>query len=215
MHRNRKLKRIILSALSVAFISLLAAYILSGHDRALRILPVTPFIALSGLPVPEIPARAADLVHAAAPSGREQTARDVLLAVATLARPGVLPYVVSAICHTNPEVAGITVATAIELQPGDVLIFSKAAVCAAPARAEQITFSACQAAPRSFANVVLVIFRQAPSARDSILRGLINALPGLETYLEAAALQTGTDELEPVIKQTVRLLTDANKVNKK
>src|SRR5450756_1651217 len=111
MYRNRKLKRIILSAMSVAFISLLVAYILSGHDRTIRILPVTPFIALSGLPVPEIPARAADLVHAAAPSGREQTARDALLAVSTLARPGVLPYVVSAICHTHPEIEWIMFAT--------------------------------------------------------------------------------------------------------
>ena len=70
----------------------------------------TPFLALSRVPVPEMPAKAADLVQAAPILEREATAAAVLRAVTTMARPGVMPYVVSAICRRNPEVAGAVVA---------------------------------------------------------------------------------------------------------
>jgi len=172
----------------------------------------TPFTALSGVAVPEIPAKAADLVQAAAVSDREQSAAAVLRAVVTVARPGVLPYVVSAICRRNPEVAGAVVTTAIELQPRDVLIFSQAALCAAPGQVEQIVAAACQAAPSSFANVALVASRQMPSANHLILAGLAGGLPGLKPCLAQAESLSATNDVEAVIKQTVQLLTDAAKV---
>jgi len=171
----------------------------------------TPFIALSGVPVPEIPAKAADLVYAAAPSRREQTAQEVLRAVSVVARPGVLPYVVSAICRRDPEAAGAAVATAIELRPEEVLVFTTAALWAAPSQVQQIVSSACAAAPVSSANVALVAFRQLPSAKDLILAGFADALPDLQLYMEKAELQVGTNDGEAIIKQTVQLWTDAFK----
>jgi hypothetical protein len=168
----------------------------------------TPFIALSGVSVPEMPAKAADLVQAAAPPDREQTARDVLRAVSLIARPGVLPYVVSAICGGHPELAGAVVTSAIALQPEHVLILAKAALCAAPGQVEQIVFSACQAAPSSCANVLLVASRQRPSAKSSILAGFLRARPDLKLDWEEAEIESGTNDFETIIRQSVQLLTD-------
>jgi hypothetical protein len=107
-------------------------YALAGSP--VRPVSFTPFTILSGVSVPEMPAKAADLIQAAAVADREKTAQAVLRAVATIARSGVLPYVVSAICRRNPEVAGPVVTTAIELQPPDVLIFARPPWARLPAR---------------------------------------------------------------------------------
>ncbi len=172
-------------------------------------------MALSSVAVPEIPAKAAALVLAAGASDGEQTAQEVLRAVSVIARPGVLPYVVSAICRGKAEVAGCVVATAIELQPEDVLIFSKAALCAAPGQVEQVVFSACKAAPPSCANVALEASRQLPAANSLILAGLSSALPELKPYLEVAEIQAGTNGFEAVIKRTVQLFNDARQAQPK
>lgn len=172
-------------------------------------------MALSSVAVPEIPAKAAALVLAAGASDREQTAQEVLRAVSVIARPGVLPYVVSAICRDNAEVAGCVVATAIELQPEDVLIFSKAALCAAPGQVEQVVFSACKAAPPSCGNVALEASRQWPAANSLILAGLSSAQPELKPYLEVAEIQAGTNGFEAVIKRTVQLFNDARQAQPK
>ena len=89
--------------LSASGMLALLACLLSAHGG--NAVNSTPFIALSSLPVPEIPAKAADLVQAAAASEREKTAQEVLRVVSVIARPGVLPYVVSAICRGNPDAA--------------------------------------------------------------------------------------------------------------
>ena len=175
----------------------------------------SPFIALSSLPVPEFPAKAAELVHSAAASDREQTTQAVLRAVSVIAKPGVLPYVVSAVCRGNPEAAGTAVATATALQPEDVLVFSEAALGAAPGQAEQIVFSACKAAPASCAEVAAGAFRQLPSAGNPILAGLAGARPDLELYLEEAEIQAGTNNFEAVIRRAVQLFNDALKAQTK
>ncbi len=171
----------------------------------------TPFLALSRVPVPEMPATAADLVQAAPVLEREVTAAEVLRAVATMTRPGAMPYVVSAICRRNPEVTGTVVATAIQLQPDEELAFCRAAVCAAPDRVEQVVASACMAAPGSFANVSMVAFQRWPDASHLILNGLTNALPDLKPYLDQAAQQDGTNGFPAFLNRTVQLVRDANK----
>jgi hypothetical protein len=195
---------VLLSASSV--LSVLLACLLSRGGTAVD---STPFIALSSICVPELPEKAADLVHAAAASDRERTVQDTLRAVSALTRPGVLPYVVSAVCRTNPEVAGVVVMTATELQPAGVLIFSEAAVCAAPGQVEQVVFSACKAAPSSCASVALVAFGQLPSAHHLILKGLVGALPYLKPYVEKAQVQVGPD-FEAVIGRMVELFNEAS-----
>jgi len=203
-----KMKWIVFGGAS-GVLAVLLACLLSAHGG--NAVSSTPFLALSGVSAPEIPAKAADLVHAAAASDREQTARDVLRAVSTIARPGVLPYVVGAVCRGNPEVAGPMVATAIELQPEDVLIFSRAALCAAPGQVEQVVFAACKAAPPSCANVALVASRQLPAANNLILAGLAGARPDLELYLREAEIQASPNDFEGIIKKAAQLYNDALK----
>jgi hypothetical protein len=212
IERIRNGKEPVLSGAS-GILAVLLACLLSAHGG--NAVPSTPFIALSGVSVPEIPAKAAELVHAAAAPDRDQTAQDVLRAVSVIASPGVLPYVVSAISRTNPEVAGCAVATAIALQPEDVLIFSKAALCAAPGQVERIVFSACKAAPASCADVALVASRQLPSANNQILAGLAGARPELELYLEEAEIEAGPNDFEAVIERAVQLFNDALKAHAK
>lgn len=172
-------------------------------------------MALSHVPVPEMPAKAAEIVHSADASTRGQVAQDVVRAVSTLARSGVLPYVLSAIGREDPEAMESALTSAIEVQPDDVLIFSMAAVSAAPGQARQITYAACKAAPESFADIVLVLSEKEPSAKAAILQGLVEVFPGLQMYLDEAAVLAGTDELEPVVKQAVQLLNDVARMNRK
>ena len=210
-----KLKWIVVSGAS-GVLAVLLAFLLSAHGGNAD--SSSPFIALSSVPVPEMPAKAADLVHAAAASDREQTAQAVLRAVSVIAKPGVLPYVVSAIGHGNPETAGTVVATAIELQPEaeDVLIFAQAALFSAPSQVEQIVFSACKAAPRSCADIALVASRLLPSSNDLILAGLAGARPELKPYLEAAQIQAGPDDGAAVIRRAVQLFNkDASQAHAK
>ena len=171
----------------------------------------TPFLALSQVPVPEMPAKAAELVQAAPPLERETAAAAVLRAVATMARTGVMPFVVSAICRRNPEVTGTVVATAIQLQPEDVLYICRAALCAAPDRVEQIVATACAARPDSFANVALVAFDRCPTASQLILYGMTNTIPGLKPYWDKAAQPGGTNDFVALINQTVKLVNEAAK----
>ena len=142
---------------------------------------------------------------------RDRTAQDVLRAVSAVAKPGVLPYAVSAICRGNPEATGSVVTTAIQLQPEDVSIFAKAALCAAPGQVEQIVFSACKAAPASCAEVAVAASRQLPAANNLILAGLARARPEMELYLEEAQIQAGTSDFEAVLKQAVQLYNEALK----
>ncbi len=190
--------------LSVALACVLSA---QGGDNVAS----TAFIALSSVSVPEIPAKASELVEAAPAANREQTARDVLRAVSVIARPGVLPYVVSAVCRGTPEAAGAVVATATALRPQDVLYFCHAALCAAPGSVESIVFSACKVAPSSCANVALLASRLVPRANGLILASLSSALPALKFYLDEAQTQAGTNDFEAVIRRTVQLLSDASK----
>jgi hypothetical protein len=200
-----KLKWIIASgALGLLAVLMVCLSSARGGDAASS----TPFIALSSVSVPEMPAKAASLVHAAAAADRAQVAEVVLRAVSVIARPGVLPYVVNAICRANPETAGSVVTTAIELQPEKVLVFSKAALGGAPDQVEQIVFSACKAAPGSCADVALAAFRQLPSAGNLVLAGFVRARPDLKLYLDEARIEVGTNNVEAALARTVQLLTD-------
>jgi hypothetical protein len=207
-----KLKWIALSGVS-GVIAIVLACLAAAHGKSVS--SSTPFIALSSVSVPEIPAKSAELVAAAAGQDRDQTAGEVLRDVAVIARPGVLPYAVSAICNGSPEVAATAVATAVELQPEDAGAFTTAALCAVPGQLEQIVFSACKAAPASCAAVAVAASKQAPAANDLIITEVGRALPELELYLEEAELNTGTNDVQTVIDQTVWTYNHASKARSK
>jgi hypothetical protein len=169
----------------------------------------TVFLALSAVSVPEIPARAAELVGAADSSDRVRIAVETLSAVSNIGMPGVLPYAVSAICRKNPETAGPLVAAAVGIQPQDVLVFTKAALCAAPGQVEQVVFSASRALPALGASVALVACQQFPGAGDPIRAGLVRARPDMELYLEEAESRQGTNNYQTVIRQAAQLSDEA------
>jgi hypothetical protein len=169
----------------------------------------TVFLALSGVSIPEIPARAAEVVAAAESSDRERIACEAIRAVSNIARPGVLPYTVSAICRKNPETAGTVVAIAIGLEPQYVLVFTKAALCAAPDRVEQVVFSAGSAMPAAGAGVAILACEQLPAASDPIRAGFVKARPDMELYLEEAESKQGTNNYQTVIKQAAQLSEEA------
>jgi hypothetical protein len=165
----------------------------------------TPFIALSSVSVPEIPAKSAELVNAAASADRGQTACDVLRAASAVAKPGVLPFVVSAICRADSDIAGSVVATASELRPDDTPTFCEAALWAAPSQVQEIVFEACKASPSSCASVAVIAHTQLPAADNSIFAGIVEALPDLTQYLYTARIQVGTNNFEALIDRTVDL----------
>jgi hypothetical protein len=169
----------------------------------------TPFVALSHVPVPEFPAKAAGLVHAASPSNRDQTVMAVVEAVNAIARPGVLPYVVTAICQSDPEETSAVVRAAITAQPESVLVVTRAALSIAPGRVEQVVYSACLADPASFAIVGIMTYRQMPGAGESILAGLVKAIPGLKAYIEEAEIEVGNRNVEEIAKLTGELVRAA------
>jgi hypothetical protein len=171
----------------------------------------TPFIELSAVSVPEMPAKAADLVQAATASARVRTVQDALRAVSVIARPGVLPYVVSAICSRSPEAAGATVAAACGMKPQMVLIFCRAAVCAAPAQVEEIVYSACRAMPAAWIDVAETATAICPSAGDSILEAVGRARPDLELYLEEAQRNAGTNGVHFVLNQAMKSFNETVK----
>ncbi|HEY3856172.1 MAG TPA: hypothetical protein VGO67_17430 [Verrucomicrobiae bacterium] len=190
------------AVLGALFVWLLPAYGENPGNPAL-------VLALSAVSVPEIPARSAELVTAAEPSNRVQTAVETLRTVSSIAKPGVLPYTVSAICRKNPETAGALVAVAVGFQPQDVLVFTRAALCAAPGQVEEVVFSACRALPALAVNVAFGACQQLPGAGDSIRAGLVRARPDMELYLEEAESKQGTNNYQTVIKQAAQLSDEA------
>ena len=166
-------------------------------------------LALSGVSVPEIPCKAAELVSAAETSNRVQTAVETLRAVSNIARHGVLPYTVSAICRRNPDTAGPLVSDAISLEPEYVLVFTRAALCAAPGQVEEVVYSASRMLPAMGASVALVACQQLPAASDPIRAGLVRARPDMELYLEEAESRQGTNNYLTVIKQAAQLSDEA------
>ncbi len=92
---------------------------------------------LGGVPVLELPSKAAGLVSSARPRDREQVTQDVLEA-AIAARPTAAPSVVGAIIRANPSVATVAATTAARLQPEQRSAITRAATTAAPDQSQNI-----------------------------------------------------------------------------
>jgi len=114
------------------------------------------FNTLAGVPAVELPETAAALVAEAPVAKKAAVMSEVLRISATLAKPEVLAYMVSAICKSSPEIAGLTVETSVSLQPGEVLPITKAAVVAAPSSVESIMAGACRVAPQAYVAIAQV-----------------------------------------------------------
>lgn len=150
---------------------------------------MSPLAALTRVPVPELPARAVELVRDSTPASRVETITNTLWAVSGLARPGVMPYVVSALCRSYSEFAGLVVETAVQINNTPLLTIISAAITAAPDRTKEISVAAFKANPAAFQQTAMVLAERTGISSTNILQELCEAVPNLQPYVESARLQ--------------------------
>lgn len=124
--------------------------------------------SLSKVPTAEIPAKAADLVSAAKPDGRDAVASEVVL-IAIKTKPAVTLAVVGAVCQKSPEVAPTVAATAAKAQPKHARQIAQAAAAAAPAKALAIVKAVAKVLPKSHRDVGLAVAQTVPQSSKEIL----------------------------------------------
>jgi hypothetical protein len=167
------------------------------------------FNTLSGNSVLELPPMAAFMVSHAPTNERSAVAREVVQKVATLAKPGVIPFTVNAICETTPEVTAEVVSTAAALEPQDSLFIAKAALTAAPAKTGIIVESVCRQVPQAYAWVAVIADEVNTTARPQILQGITNALPVLASPVERAQAYCENRPMLEVMQKAHELATEA------
>lgn len=104
------------------------------------------------VPVPEMPAKAAELVSIAKKKDRQATALTAVRAIVAKHRAAA-PLVVSAISKVAPELAPVVAAASVEIAPEQAVTVATAAIAAAPAQSVSIRDVVVKAAPSQAANV--------------------------------------------------------------
>ena len=159
----------------------------------------------------ELPPTAAQLVLNAPSASRAEVAAEVIRTVAALSRPGMTPYVVSAICRATPDLAATVVSQAALQQPNEVLAITRAALNVVPQQTEAIVAAVCLQAPQSYAWVAVVADQKAPSARREILNGISSSLPTLAAPLAQAQAYQPDGSMVELMKRTHELANSAFK----
>ncbi len=131
--KNNNLKLIVGLALAV---SIFSTFAVAGEPLS-SASEITIQKTLSGVRVPELPAKAASLVSIARTEEREAVTVAVVRA-AIKASPTTAPAVVGAIAKVAPKMAALAAATAVALEPKQAAAIARAAASAAPLEAEQI-----------------------------------------------------------------------------
>jgi len=156
----------------------------------------------------EIPSVASRWVSQAAADQREGRALEAIKAVASLSKPGLLPYVVTAVSQAVPSAAPRVAAEAAALAPDFALAATKAAIAAAPAEVERIVAAVCRQAPELSAGVGVVAHAQTPERASGILKGIAAGVPALEPLI-TKALQTVAPSQVPQVMEQVRAMVAA------
>ena len=153
----------------------------------------SPLGILSHVPAVEMPARAVALVQAAPAKAKIAVLTNTVWAVGGLARPGVMPYVVSALCRANPDLADVVVATALAVNNTPPLTLLSAAKAGAPGANEKIAVAAFQARPADFASLAVTLAET--DKATNVLRDLGEALPNLQPFVDTGRIQA--DQMMP------------------
>lgn len=172
---------------------------------------------VSAVAIPELPARAAQLVKEASGQDREATAvavtRVVIERKSTLAAP-----VVGAIAAAQPEIAASVAAAAAAQEPRQVGVITKAAVSAAPSQAGKIVNAICRKLPAKYGVAALAASQAAPDASKEILDGIASAVPVLKTLIASSTLEnfagSSTLSVSDVIARTQGLVEKAAQMEK-
>ena len=145
----------------------------------------TSFEALRVVPVPEMPALAVSLVQDTAAADRDAKILEVLKSVSVLARPGVLPYMVSALAQSFPTNLEAILGSAIDLQPDLVLILAQVAANRLPSQIENISYVAGKKSPWNAAGIAQTLAEETHDL-DAITRGLRRGIPEYQPQADGA-----------------------------
>lgn len=139
--------------------------------------------ALKGVPVAEMPAKAAKLVRQARAQELQTTTIGVVKA-AVDANPVSAPLTVGAISKAMPDVAPLAAGTAAALQPKQAGTIARAAAAAAPLQAGKIVQAVCREVPSEYRTVAIAVAEVVPSAARDVLAGVAAANPALQRAIE-------------------------------
>jgi len=138
---------------------------------------------LVGVPPPEIPVRAANVVSQADTNDKESATTNVLLAVVEM-NPCTVPSTVAQIARTSPTMASLAAATAVSLQPNQVFLITKASVGAVPTQITAVVSAIINQIPSQYIGVAESASQVYPSAGTNILNGVIQSIPVLRPYID-------------------------------
>jgi hypothetical protein len=110
--------------------------------------------AVTSVPVPEMPAKAAELVQQAKESDRKEVAVTVVRA-AVLKRRASGPVVVAAIAKVAPDLAGIVAKAASQIVTDQASNIAQAAIAAAPGQSDEILATVNNRTPQGPVNQII------------------------------------------------------------
>lgn len=145
--------------------------------------PATLPVALKGVTLAEIPAKAASLIAAAPLATRESTATEIITG-AVKTYPAIASAIVGTVCTKCPEVAAAVTKAAIAVQPKQAEVIAKAAAAAAPKHTAEITAA------------LLALSKTTPSLQPS-LAPVISSLQGGTAVQVASATVTDPTTTTP------------------
>ena len=149
-------------------------------------------LQLSGVPRPELPAKAAKLVVSAQGKDRAQATEEITKAAVEL-NPVAAPMTVSSVCKLSPDVAPVVASTAAALQPKQARAIAKAAAAAAPSQALKIVSAMCKASPKSYKDIAAGVGEAVRGMDAAIIAAVVEAVPSLKPFQTRAAEAFGND----------------------
>jgi hypothetical protein len=154
--------------------------------------------ALTGVPPPEIPVRAANVVLQAGNEDKESATTNVLLAVVEM-NPCAVPSTVAQIARTSPALAPLAAATAVSLQPNQIFLITKATVGAVPNQITEVVSAIVGRIPSQYIGVAEAAAQVYPSAGTNILKGVVLSIPVLGSFIDTLVAKNPPGEDLPVV----------------
>jgi hypothetical protein len=158
--------------------------------------------ALTGIPAPELPVKAATLVKNVKPRDLQATTTIVVKEAVSI-NPAAAPAIVGAVARSVPEAAPQAAATAASEQPAQAAAIARAAAAAAPTQAGRIVAAVCRAVPNSYREVAVAVAKAVPGSGKDVLTAVASVLPQHKAAIEKAlASYNGNTSVASVLDTT-------------
>jgi len=154
-------------------------------------------LALKGVPTIEMPAKAAEIVCAAAGRQRSAVTLEVVRSGLEL-NPALTSSLVAAISKASPDVANIAAGKAAEIDPRQAVEIALAATHAAPRKAGKIVAAVCRAVPSRYRDVAVAVAQICPSGSKEILQAVASVFPDLNEAIEISIQRSGAEAIPSV-----------------